>query len=90
VLPTTTASLADLGTLVLSDHALDLEKQFCLRGTIGVVIEEDNLNTRAVELVDEHNLVGEIARQAIWAVDVKAVEGTYSRLITKLLQSGPD
>jgi hypothetical protein len=90
VLPTTTAAFANLGSLVLSDHALDLKKQLSLRGTVGVVIQEDHFDARSLKLIDQHHLDGEIPRQAVRGMNIKAVEGPCGGHIAELLQCGPD
>src|SRR5690242_3081484 len=83
---TAATTLQDLGTLVLGNHALNLQQQVFLGGVPDVAIEEDDLDTTTLQLVEQQDLVGVFACQAIRGVDVEAVDGSGSRLITQAFQ----
>ena len=52
------ATLHDLGTFVLGDHALDLKQQLLLGATADGVAQEDNLNTALGEFLEDEDLIG--------------------------------
>lgn len=49
---TAATTLQDLGTLVLGDHALDLQQQVFLGGMADVAVEEDDLDTTTLQLIE--------------------------------------
>ena len=61
------AALQDLGPLVLGDHALDLEQQVLLRRAAELVVQEDDLDAAAVQLINQQDLVGVLAGQSVGA-----------------------
>ncbi len=51
------ATFHDLGTLVLGDHALDLQQQVLLGSAAGGIAKEDDLDAAMVEFLNEQYLI---------------------------------
>src|SRR3954465_731636 len=68
------APLEDLGPFIFGDHPLHLEQQLLLRLVADLVVEEHDLDAAAPELLDEEDLIGILASQAIGRVDVEPVD----------------
>ena len=83
------AAFAYLSSLILGNDALDLQQQVVLRASPQPAVEEDHLDAGAAELLDKYGLVGEIPRQAVRRVDVKAVDRAAGRLVAQALKGGP-
>ena len=83
------AALQDLGPLVLGHHALDLQQQIVLRREADRPIEEDDLNPRPVELVNQQHLISVAPRQSVRGVDVQAIKVAGRHGITQTLEGGP-
>jgi hypothetical protein len=81
------AALEDLGPLVLGDHALHLQEEIVFWRAPQLAIEEDQLHTATLELVDQQDLIGVFAGQAIRRVDVKAIDGAVGCRIAQAFQS---
>ena len=84
------APLEDLGPFIFGDHPLHLEQQLLLRLIADLVVEEDDLDAAALELLDEEDLISIFASQAIGRVDVEAIDQAGGRLIAEAFQGGPD
>jgi hypothetical protein len=85
-----TAAVEDLGPLVLGDHALDLEQKFLLGGADWLVVEEDDLDSAAVKLVDQEDLIGVPPGKSVGGEDVEPVQGAGGRLVAQPLQRRAD
>ena len=83
------AALQDLGPLVLGYHALNLQQQIVLRREADRPIEEDDLNPRPVELVNQQHLISVAPRQSVRGVDVQAIKVAGRHGITQTLERGP-
>ena len=59
------AALEELGTLVLGDHALDLQEQVVLGAAADGAVEEHHLHAGTAELLDQEHLVGIAPGQAV-------------------------
>jgi hypothetical protein len=54
------------------------------------VVEEDDLDPAAVQLVDQEDLVGVAAGEAVGGEDVEPVQGAGGRLVSQPLQRRAD
>src|SRR5262249_43738174 len=77
------AAFEDLGTLVLGHHALDLEQQILFGGLADGPVQEDDLDAGALPLVQEQDLQGVVACQAVRRMDVQPIQGPGGRLVTQ-------
>ena len=82
-----TCSLGDLGPLVLGDHALELAQQLVLGrpAALGLLGEAD-LHAGALELLQQHHLVGVAAGKAVRGVTEHHLEGPLGRPVTQTLK----
>ena len=85
--PPAPAPLQDLGALVLGDHPLDLEQEVVLGAGTDRSVDEHHLGTGPSELLDQQDLVGVAARQAVGSEDVDAVDQTARHPVAQPLQS---
>jgi hypothetical protein len=84
------AALQDLGALIFRDDALDLEQQVVLGRAPQRAVEEDQLDAAPPQLVDEENLIGVAARQAVGGVDVEPIDCPLDGRIAQPLQRRAD
>src|SRR3982751_1863892 len=84
------APLEDLGAFIFGDHPLHLEQQLLLRLLSDRVVEEDDLDATALELLDDEDLISIFASQSIGRVDVEAIDQAGGRLIAEAFQGGSD
>jgi len=75
------AALQDLGPLVLCYHALHLQKQVVFGRASQLAIQKDQLDTAALELIDQQDLISIFASQAIGRVDIEAIDGAVCRRV---------
>ncbi len=83
-------ALKHLGSLVLGEHALELQQQTVLRGVPDRTIEEDRLRAGAGELLNQQDLMRVAAGEAIGSMDVDDIDGRPGDEVTQTLQSGSD
>ena len=69
----TPVPLDDLGPFILRHHPLHLEQQIIFWALARGAVEEDDLDARAAELIDQQDLIGIFAGQAIGRVDIEPV-----------------
>src|SRR5882762_5224241 len=63
--PPTPYPLQQFGALVFGDHALNLQQKIILRSLANRAIEKHHLRSRAMELIDQYDLMGIAARQPV-------------------------
>lgn len=69
----TATALQNFRPFVFGNHALHLEQELIFRGLADFAVEKDDLNACANELLQQQHLVGVVARQAIWAMDIEVI-----------------
>ena len=84
------AALQDLGPLVLRKHPLQLEQQVVLGRVPDWPVEEYHLCTGMSELLEQQDLVGIAAGEAIRRVDVEGADGGQRDQVAQALQGGAD
>ena len=84
------AALQHLGPLVLREHPLQLQQQAVLRRVPDRPVEEHHFRTSASELLEQEDLVGVAAGQAVRRVDVEGVDGGQGDQVAQVLQGGAD
>jgi len=67
-------ALQYLGSLVFSDHALNLKQEIVLRGASDRAVQESNLCARAAKLVDQEHLMGVTAGKPVRSMDIDACD----------------
>jgi hypothetical protein len=80
------AALQDFGPLVFGDHALNLEQEIVFRGAADRTVQENNLRTRAMELIDQEHLMGVTAGEPVRSMDIDALDMAASDGISQPLQ----
>jgi hypothetical protein len=78
----TPMTLDDLGPFILRNHPLHLQQQVVFGALAQGVVEEDHLNTRAAELIDQQDLIRVFAGQAIGRVHIGPVHTARGHHIT--------
>src|SRR5207248_10941076 len=63
-----------LYALVLGDDALNLQQEMVLRRVADRAVQEYDLGPAAVKLLDQHNLVGMLARQPVGRQHIDALD----------------
>ena len=76
------AALQDLGPLVFGDHALNLEQKIILSRAADRAVQENNLRTRTVKLIDQEHLMGVAAGEPIRSMDIDALDMATSNRIS--------
>ena len=84
------AALQHLGSLVLGEHALQLQQQAVLGRVPDRAIEEDHLRAGLGELLDQQNLMRVAAGEAIRGMDVDEIDGREGHEVAQTLQGGSD
>ncbi len=85
-LPATTA-LGDLRPLILGDHPLELTQQLILRGARALwLLREHDLDTRALELLQQQHLVGVTAREPVRRMTQQHLEAALDSDVAQPLQ----
>lgn len=88
VQPPPPAAIEHLGALVLRDRPLDLEQQLVVGGVIDRPLAEEDLHTRALQLLQQDHLVGVPPSESIGAQDDHHVLPTFPRVVPQLVQRG--
>src|SRR5215831_7855282 len=78
--------LNDLGALILGNHPLYLQQEVVFGALPQGTIEEHNLHPGASELIDQEDLIGIFAGQAIWRVHIEPVNTPRRDHIAQALQ----
>jgi hypothetical protein len=86
VLPTSTASLHDLGAFVFGDDALHLEQQVILRAVPQRAIQKHNIDASATPLVHQKHLISVVASQPVRGMDVDSVDHTCQDQVAQLIE----
>ena len=84
------AALQHLGPLVLRKHPLQLQQQVVLGRVPDWPVEEYHLRTGMSELLEQQDLVGIAAGEAVRRVDVEDVDGGQRDQVAQALQGGAD
>jgi hypothetical protein len=81
------ATLHYLGTLVLGDHALDLEQQVLLGAAADGVAQEHDLDAAPGQLFEDQDLIGIFARESVGVEHVDPVDGPGGSLVPEPLEA---
>src|SRR5260370_28814410 len=80
------APLHDLGPLIFSDDALDLQQQVIFWALAEGPVQEHQLDTTTAPLVERKNLIRVVAGQSVGRVNVDAVNRSNSNQIAQPIQ----
>ena len=83
----TASAFENLRAFVLGDHSLHLQEQLVFGRLPEAVVEKDDIDARTLELVEQEDLIGVLAGQAIGRLDVEAVHSSHGGEVTQALQS---
>jgi hypothetical protein len=83
-------TLQDLRALILRQHALHLKQQVVLRRGANLAVEKDDLDAGTAQLINQQNLIGVAARQAVGRMNVEPIKRAGRRQITQPLQRWAD
>ena len=86
--PAAATLLTGLDPLVFGDDPLDLQQQLTLGALIEVVIEEDDLDALAAQLVDHDHLIRVIPCQSVGTLDVDPVDRPGGGRVAQPFQGG--
>jgi hypothetical protein len=86
----TAVALQELGSLVLGNHALNLEEQPVLRVAAEWAVEKNDFQTAPLKFINKQSLICISSLQSIRRVDVETVHTTGRRLIAQFLHRGSD
>ena len=84
------AALQHLGPLVFREHPLQLQQQVVLGRVPDRPVEEHHRRTGASELLQQQDLVGVAAGEAVRRVDVEGVDARQGDQVAQALQGGAD
>lgn len=82
-------ALHELGALVLREHPLHLDEQLVLGAFSFGAQDEDDLDSLLAELLQEQNLVGILARQAVRTVHIQDLDSAFGHPVSEPLQRRP-
>jgi hypothetical protein len=82
-------ALAQNGALVLRDGTLDLQQELVVRIVGDRVLQEGDLAAGAAELLQEQDLVGEFAREAVGGQHGNHADGSVAHGIAQRVEAGP-
>jgi hypothetical protein len=83
-------SFRDLGSLVLGDHALELDQQLVFGGLGARCLHEADFGASPSELVDEQRLVGVATGEAVRRVAQHHIHGHLGGQIAQAFEGGTD
>ena len=81
-------ALAQNGALILGDSALDLQQELVVGIIRDRVVEEHHLAAGPAELLEQQNLIGVLACQAVGAQDRDDADGTVAHRIAQSVEAG--
>ena len=84
-----TIAFRDLDALVFGDRALDLRKQARLRIIGQGLVEKDHLDAEALELFENQDLIGVLAREAIRTQDERGLERSCLGAVAQPVEARP-
>ena len=82
-------SFRDLDALVFGDRALDLREQARLRIIGQGLVEKDHLDVEALELFENQDLIGVLAREAIRTQHQRGLEGAGLGAVAQPVETWP-